>query len=460
MNSETVDEFREHTVRHQRRSPLEAVRARVPIPHFYSALITCGFMAVTLITGRILALHVEQTHFATVAPEVFPNKIQGLVFQRVAADAANVLPAYGSSELTTGPPAAKAANFFSMAPSGFQVSPIARQRASSLTILEKIAALGTDLRGRKVVISISPSWFLSPSVTPARYAGNFSAYAANALAFGSAFDFGFKHEIASRMLEFPGTLAKRPLLKFAVQRLASGQWFDRLAYDVIWPLGQIQEMILDLQDHFGAMIHLLRERKRVPQVRSPRRLDWQKLIAKASDGSAFAVVKNENPANGQKRATAPADMSFVRQLNSTREWADFDLLLRALAKMHVRALLISTPICAQCYGPTPLPRPAREVYYHRMHELARRYGFPLVEFEEHDTDRAFLDRGGYHMSAKGWMFYDHALDDFFHDTLPLPSQANARHAANWKPKTSSKRPPYPPPNPPKKPNTAPTFCLG
>ena len=174
-----------------------------------------------LVAGELLAVHVEQTHFPAVAPEIFPQKNQGLAFQRVAAHAANVLPGYGSSELAIGPAAERAAQFFSSAPTGFQLSVIAKPGASSFTILEKIAALGPDLRGRKVVISISPGWFLSPGVTPARYAANFSAFAASALTFGRGLDFNFKREIALRMLEFPRTLARRPLLRFALQRLAS-----------------------------------------------------------------------------------------------------------------------------------------------------------------------------------------------------------------------------------------------
>src|SRR5438552_6472643 len=43
---------------------------------------------------------------------------------------------------------------------------------------------------------------------------------------------------------------------------------------------------------------------------------------------------------------------------------------------------------------------------------------PLVEFEDHDNDSAFLDSQEDHLTGKGWMFYDRVLDDFFHGRIP------------------------------------------
>jgi D-alanine transfer protein len=378
----------------------------------------------TLIAGRLLAVHLEETHFPAVAPEIFPQKNQGLAFQRVAAHAANVLPGYGSSELAIGPAAQKAAQFFSSAPTGFQLSVIAKPGASSLTILEKIAALGPDLRGRKVVISISPGWFLSPAVTPERYATNFSAFAANTLVFSTGLDLEFKREIALRMLEFPRTLAKRPLLGFALQRLASRQRLDRLIYCAIWPLGKIQQTVLDLEDHFGALVHVLRERKHIPALRQSRSLDWEELIARSNSRTDVAQIEDEESPAAKTPAIAATDANFIRRMNSTHEWSDFELLLRALAKMHARPLLISAPICARCYGPGGTSSVARAFYYNKLRALARQYDFPLVDFAEHDRDPAFLDPQGYHLSAKGWIFYNRALDEFFHDTLPRSAPAS------------------------------------
>jgi hypothetical protein len=50
-----------------------------------------------------------------------------------------------------------------------------------------------------------------------------------------------------------------------------------------------------------------------------------------------------------------------------------------------------------------------------MRELAGRYHFPLVEFEEHDADPNFLISHREHPTPKGWKDYDQVLDRFFHN---------------------------------------------
>ena len=394
-------------------------------PHLFAALIACGLTVLLLATGRIVASRLEQRNLASVAPELFPQKHQGLAFQRAAARAHDVLAAYGSSELAVGPAPKTAANFFSTAPTGFQVSPIAKPGATSLTILQKIAALDGDLWGRKVVISLSPSWFLIPDVNPYWYAGNFSLFAADKLVFGSPIDFTLKREIAARMLDFPATLTN-PLLAFALRRLSSGRWPDRIALYAIWPLGKIQDVILDTQDHFGAMIHILRERKPLP-VHRAEALDWARLMAQPADSPAGVDLRNQTALN--LGAPSQADLMFVSRIDSAREWTDLELLLRTLAKVHAEPLLISMPLYGPFYDRGGISHSAREHYYNRMRALAQRYHFSFVSFEDHDEDPTFLDHQSYHLTAKGWMYYDRALDEFFHENVADPSLERARKSA-------------------------------
>jgi D-alanine transfer protein len=391
-------------------------------PHLFAAVIACGVAALILTGGRMAAVRLEQRNLPSVAPELFPQKHQGLAFQRAAARAPDVLPAYGSSELAVGPVSKTAANFFSAAPTGFQVSPIAKPGATSLTILQKIAALDGDLCGRKIAIPLSPSWFLIPSVTSYWYAGNFSLFAASKLVFASPIGFKLKREIAARMLEFPETLTN-PLLAFALERLASGRWLDRIGFYAIWPLGKIQDEILDTQDHFGAMIHILRERKPAP-VRSAGAIDWAALIAQANEPTASADRRTQKASNVD--AQPQADLMFVSRIDSAREWRDLELLLRTLAEVHAKPLLISMPLYGPFYDRGGISHSAREHYYKRIRAVAQRYQFSFVSFEDHDEDPGFLDHQSYHLTAKAWIYYDRALDEFFHRDVAQASATAAR----------------------------------
>jgi len=147
------------------------------MPHLFSGLIASGLVAAVLVAAGIVAVHREHTTIASTAPQLFPLKNQGLAFQRAAADASNVLPLYGSSELTAVPVPDRANRFFRTAPTGFQVSPVGAGGMPPLIILQKIAALGSDLRGKKLAISLSPGLTAHPGRKA--YEGNFSLTAAS-----------------------------------------------------------------------------------------------------------------------------------------------------------------------------------------------------------------------------------------------------------------------------------------
>src|SRR5207247_5407576 len=133
---------------------------RQGMPHLFAGLIALGVAATVLLGGGIVAVHLEHATIASTAPELFPLKKQGLAFQRAAAHARSVLPLYGSSELVIPPVPERASIFFRTAPTGFQVLPVGKLGATSLTILQKFGALSSDLRGKNVVISLSPEWLL------------------------------------------------------------------------------------------------------------------------------------------------------------------------------------------------------------------------------------------------------------------------------------------------------------
>ena len=396
------------------------VQVKAGLLHLFSALIACGLVAAILLIGRAIAIDFEQSTLSSTAPEMFSLKNQGLAFQRAAASAPDVLPLYGSSELLLAPVAAdRAGNFFREAPTGFQVSPVGKPGATTLTILQKIGALGFALRGKKVAISLSPEWFFMLSPRSDWYEGNFSQLAANEIAFGSSLDFELKRKIAARMLQFPRTLHKDPLLEFALRRLASGSRLDRVLFCALWPIGKAQDALLQLQDHFAALRYSFRNAKRAPNGHSEM-LNWPELIAKVAEPKIARQDENKEDATKLAKQTIPPwrEAGFVARVNAAPEWIDFELLLRALTEIHAEPLLLSMPIAGQDFDQEGVSRTARETYYKKLRMLAHQYHFFLVDFEDHDEDRAFLDRQQNHLTGKGWIFYNRVLDDFFHDRVP------------------------------------------
>jgi D-alanine transfer protein len=375
-------------------------------PHLFSALIACALPIALLCGGRLVAVYLEKKTIHATAPNDFFIKNQGLAFQRAAARAPGILLLYGASELID-PIPNRASDFFSSEPTGFQVCPVGRAGTTSLIILQKLGALGSELRDRKVAIWLSPSWFFTPAVSPYYYAGNFSLPAASGTLFGDALDWNLKTEIVKRMSQFPDTLAKSALLQLAAACVASGRPLDRIVLMAIWPLGKLQNAVLDLQDHFETLIYILGGGRPVPW-RGLRTVKSRKVPA--DDGQQGVTTESFGAVRSAR------DAAFRARIAAASEWIDLELLFRTLTELRAKPLILSMPIDGTLYDARGVSRSARQVYYDRMSELAQRYHFPLLQFEDHDADPAFLIAHREHPTPKGWMYYDRALDDFFHKT--------------------------------------------
>ena len=388
-------------------------------PHIVAGLAALGAVAVLLAVGLSGARWIEGRSLRAEAPQTFPMKNHGIVLQRAAFRRPGLLPLYGSSELVKDVPD-KAAEFFSRAPTGFEVFPVGKAGTASLIALEKLAAVGADLRGRKLAISISPSWFWAAPDNPHHYAGNFSLEQVNSLVFTAPLDPGLKRDIARRVLEFPETVGRDPVLAFALRRLAGGSWLDRAGYRLVCPLGWLGGAMLRVQDHVHSVEYLLHRVSR-PFVWRHHPIDpkWSRLFASAGRASP---PPDDDDAEAELARVLPAiggEAAFRARVAKAREWSDLELLLRTLRELGARPLLLSMPLDGEGFDRFGVSPAARAEFYDRLESLAARYGFPLVDFRDHDEDRRFLADTHDHLSAEGWLYYDAALDDFYHDRKVL-----------------------------------------
>ena len=87
--------------------------ANKEVPHLFAGLIALGLAAIVLFAAERILIHLEHATIVSTAPDTFTLKNQGLVFQRAAAHAPNVLPIYGSSELLVPRGSGAVKHFFS-----------------------------------------------------------------------------------------------------------------------------------------------------------------------------------------------------------------------------------------------------------------------------------------------------------------------------------------------------------
>ncbi|MFZ1043624.1 MAG: D-alanyl-lipoteichoic acid biosynthesis protein DltD, partial [Anaerolineales bacterium] len=138
-------------------------------PHLVSFLLAILMMAALLLYGICYAHSVEQKYIHALANLRIPQSDLGCALQQIALEQPDLLMIYGSSEMLGGSSPYVAPLFFQNYPTGFNIYTVARHGDTSLDIAEDLAAIGPELRGKKIVFSFTPTMFNEEAVSPAAY---------------------------------------------------------------------------------------------------------------------------------------------------------------------------------------------------------------------------------------------------------------------------------------------------
>jgi D-alanine transfer protein len=382
-------------------------------PHLFASLAALAIASVALFAGLRWCRSMEVKHVADLGKDNSNSKLHGLAIQRQAFADNDLLMLYGSSELVKEVPS-MAAEFFHDYPTGFRVFPVGKEGTSQLAIAQKLAAIGSDLHGKKVALSLSPSFFFSDKLDADWYRGNFSALQATEIAFSDSLSFSLKRDMARRLLAYPETLRGEWLLDSVLHRIARGTLLDRALYYAALPLGRFQASIGRVQDHFESALHIASLPDTPDQPRKPRVLNWGEHLRKA-DGLARQIAARTRMPKLTKRPNGSDDAEFLARLKRATEWTDFDLTLRVLRELGAEPLLLSMPVHARDLETVGVSQKARAEFPQQLESMAQKHGAPLVYFKAGEEDPLFFADHLDHLSPRGWAFYNETLDDFFHE---------------------------------------------
>ena len=422
------------------------------------ALLVFGFYARSLERRSIIALAADDAIIERLG-KLAPVKNQGIALLQAALSTGELLPVYGSSELNVQAEYNRpfhSTNLFRDRPTGFTIFPVGMAGTTCLNMLQKLTALGPELTGRKLVVSVTPFWFFErPTARPDAYAGNFSDLHAGDLAFSPSLSLELKQAAARRMLQFPATLANRPLLRFALENLADGSPLCLARYEAVLPLGLLHGAILRYQDHWTVVRYLWKHPLKKPSSTAPRNSgppDWvrlhdeaRKLYRAHSDNNDFGM-DNEKWESELRQDTLRlshkrSDKELLATLEKNQEWVDLDLLLRGLNELGVQPLVVSMPIHGPWYDECGITYAFRSRYYDQLRAMTARYQVPVVDFADHDSDRSFTHDTMGHLAPDGLVYYSEVFDRFFHDAIPpqselpmVPRVANGDEARGRRPR--------------------------
>lgn len=382
-------------------------------PHLFASLFAVAITVAATVAGLGWCHRLEERHVADLSADLSDPKVQGVAIQREAFKHDDLLMLYGSSELVKGVPA-MAVEFFQDYPTGFRAFPVGKAGTSSLAVLQKLAAVGDSMNGRKVALSISPSFFFEENLDPTWYAGNFSPLQAGELLFSDSLSFDLKRAIARRMLAYPETLEDHWLLDATLTRVARGTALDRVLYYAALPLGKLQNAVGQIQDHFEAAIYIAERPSTPDHPRRARTLNWDEHLRTADTISRQLAAKAKAAPKLTQRPKGSRDQDFLNRLKKATEWTDFELALRVMQELGAKPLLLSMPMHAQDLDTVGVSQKARDAFPLRLTEVADRFSAPLVYFRAHEQDPLFFSDHLDHLSPRGWVYYNETLDDFFH----------------------------------------------
>ena len=396
--------------------------------HLYAGIISILILILILTCFSHYARSLEGRYVNALAPLDLSQTINGIALQRAALHQPDLLPLYGSSEITMIDTSYDAEKFFATYPTGFTVFQVANLGAASLTMAQDLAALGPDLRGKKIVISFSPGDFTMSKLPPEYYAGNFSPLHAYQMIFSPSLSITLKIDAAKRMLDFPDTLQSDSFLHFAIIQMTRQSKANRLLYYLSWPLGELQIATMRLQDHAEVILYLWSHPTN-PNVRKiPQTINWSAAFSSAlaeqkqhTMNNSFGIEDNRWWAY-QNIVTKPVlagseDIKFINRVEQHPEWIDLNILLRVIQELGAQPLILSRPMNVHVWEAVGVSEQAQNIYYVKLTNIVNQYHMPLVDYQQYGTDIYFSMDQGAHTSRYGWVYVDQTLDEFFHGNI-------------------------------------------
>lgn len=384
------------------------------------------------------ARHRIARYVAALAPLELPAKQHGSVLQAQVFRTPGLLPVYGSSELSF-PEPTRPDHLFPAYRADFEVFLVGQPGEKCLEVLQSLAAAGRDAHGRKVVVFLSPVWFVGPPnphphYAQSAFASNFSPAQAAAVAFQSPLSAPLKQAIARRLLDFRKILQREPLVELACTGLADGSWQGRCLLGLLSPCGALLNTTFRLRERWEISDYIVEHR----DLQAGHRLEepegtlaWSRLAQKMErasrhngPGTPYSLDVAAAVESSLLEPAPPArfrdnDVAFLRRMAASKEWGDLELLLRVIKELDAQALLVGQPFNGLYSDACGVTAGARQQYYQRIGALAARYGVALNQFSAHELERSFF-HDDVHPSATAWIYYDRALDSFYHGAAQLP----------------------------------------
>jgi len=356
----------------------------------------------------------------TASENAIPGLFQGTLLQSVAIRSPNVIPMYGSSEFSRGG-AFNPTKLFAGKPTGWV--PYLVGEAGSQDLIQVLYTGAQNLKGKKIAIFPSLSWFSPEAITQNTFASKFSALQAYEMFFNPSLTTQTKKDIAKRLLQFYEVQTSYPVLARLLRNYNELGLRSRLTEIITWPLGRAEMGSLEILDAFTTVeaIQRLPGKEVVKTENLTKDLpSWPILEKKAIDDCNTNQINNPFGMDNRLfdlyyrgRQSELKNYAVKNRLYPSAEYEDFNLLMRVLKDEGADPIFVLLPINGFWYDFTGFPKDQREKYYEQIRNGVIQNGYALADFSGHEYDLYFMEDSS-HPGEKGWLQIDEALNQFIH----------------------------------------------
>ena len=357
----------------------------------------------------------------TACENAIPGLFGGTLLQSAAIKSPDVLPIYGSSELSHGG-SFNPTKLFSGKPTGWV--PFLVGHAGTEDLIQALYAGAQNLKGKKIALSLSAQWFSIGGIGQKEFAANFSALDAYKMFLSPSLTTQTKGDLAQRLLQFDQVQKSYPVLAGLLKNYGHSDLRSRLIEITYWPMGRVELAALEIQDAvktIEAIQHLPGGEIANNEIGKLTKtlVSWSLLEqttitdGKATESNNPFGINNKIYSEQYKDKPNLKNSQVKFNLFPSKEYEDLNLLMRVLKDEGADPIFIIQPLNGFWCDYTGLPKAQRQKYYETIREMSDQYGYVLDDFSGHEYDRYFMGDSS-HPGEKGWLEIDEALDKSVH----------------------------------------------
>jgi D-alanyl-lipoteichoic acid biosynthesis protein DltD len=382
-----------------------------------------------LFLSQFIFMHAFETDYKdTYARDLTLNKFKSIAAQEAAIKQKDNLFIFGSSELEVGLNSPWDPFYFFSHYKGMQVNLMGQAGFQSLVHAVNFGAMADQLKGQKVVILLSPSWFVPGGIKPETIEYSSSPVQMYAFFFNPNISDESKTAFANRFLAITSERTDESydfVRNFCMLYVKSGT-LANLQRSISMPFYWFQYQVMLLKDNMKTYqyFHGIRMTADMAQklpLSELKNIDWGMELKNAT---ADAQKRSHNPygmvddAYNSYIVKFHTHESYIQSLQfdpqASGEFDDLQILLQVLKESGVKPMLIDMPVCGKWYDDYGVDKDTRQAVYSRIASLVRSYGFEFTDLTSHEYDNYFLE-DPYHLGWTGWVYVDQAIVNYYNE---------------------------------------------